>query len=449
MALCNSNICSGTPFILNPGPVVAPNVDTLYGAAWLDLSRLQVLQIPNMLAPNAGGQKRYWSVTFLDMYMNNIAAITNADHPAGGLFCLTYDEPLCAASTIPFTAKLTLPKIGVLIARVWSNGGPSSVQCSFPTPPAAPFFDPDGCAFLNQLGLGNAGGPLPPLIDPWTDYKDFMAPPAPGQPNTDHCWYHYGEKPCGNSATANQLDNFYKAVCKVLTQSPPNDAEAAYINNTFGAAFGIYTTGCTTTAAQYAALRAGFNSGYAAMKAGESYLGILGHQNPNEWLYIPFDGSWSATQADFFQRAVASSRLHFLVANDASAYWAAYTDSRPPKQRTRLNCANTTYLVKFQDDSVVPIDYSNNGFWSVTVYDKTWFLKSGTSVYGVRSNQEVIPQPFYLSSDCTGLSPCVPAPADEFQLLFRGYRPLAGLSASGNYNLPKIQMCKGSKGQGC
>jgi hypothetical protein len=454
MGICNSNICSGQPWTLNPGPVVAPNVDTLYAAGFLDLSRFQLLQVPNNFDPAIGGADRYYSVTFLDMYMNNLMAITNKDHPNGGLFCLIYDSSqhvYCdmIAAHRPITAVLTLPKTGLIIARVWSSGQPTAVSCRNDTLPAGEF-DPDGCAFLNNLGLANGGlGPQPALITPFTTYKTWMAPPSPTTLGPT-CYYHYGQQPCGSAATADQQKQFWNAVCHVMSETAPNAAEAAYVNSKFGNAFGIWTTGCNITDSQYVLLNKGFTTGYPAVDSSQDKVGILGHQNPNEWLYLPFDGTWAATETDLFTRAIASHRLHWMVTNAHSAYWAAFTDSRPPSQRNRLSCANdATYRVKFSDQGVVPVDYDYMGFWSVTVYDTTWFLVGSSAVYGVRSNQAVIPQPFYISANCAGLSPCVPAPNGEFQLLFRGYRPLAGLSAEGDYNLPKVQLCKGSKGQGC
>jgi hypothetical protein len=238
-------------------------------------------------------------------------------------------------------------------------------------------------------------------------------------------------------------------VCQVLTESPPSLAEAAYINTHF-AQYGIHSTGCG--AVDYIGLNAGFNKGYSAMLTNEQSLGTVNSDEANPWIYLPYSGTWPATTDGFSRRAASSGRLHFLINNAGSAYWAMYTDSRPHKQRTRLSCANHVhYHVKFNQSQVIPVDYANHGFWSITLYDDTWFLfNSADGVHGERGNQEYIPQDFYISADCTGfLSPCVQAPAGPFQLLLRGYLPTADLNPGGSYELPKVQKCLGEKGIGC
>jgi hypothetical protein len=459
------------PWALNPGPVVAPNVDTLYGAALLDLNNPQALQVADNYLNYISNGDRYYSVTFLDLYMNEIAHINNVDHPHGGLFCLG-ENATATATCVAILAHqhktatgLNLNfRFGIMLVRVWSNGAPSTVPCrggpyaalvpAFPAGYTGPQ-DVDGCAFFMNTGLQQVGGSA--AATPYAEWRPFFAPNSPFQPPkypalpAHTCVYHFGEQPCGKSATSDQQNRFWDAVCQVIADAPPNAGEATYIDTQFSS-LGIHSTGCG--ALNYAVLNAGIATGYAAVNSVQGFTGVLGHQHPNEWIYLPFDGTWAGNSASMLERAVASHRLHWLVANSESAYWAAYNDSRPPAQRTRLDCSGgNVYRVKFDDTQVVPVDYAAKGFWSVTIYNSEWFLvhTANNVGYGVRGHDPIIPQPFYISANCTDLkkSPCYNAPAGEFQLLFRGYRPLSGLFLEGDYELPKVQLCKGSKGLGC
>jgi hypothetical protein len=468
MALCNNVLCSGVQHLLNPGPVVSPNVDTLYAAAFLDMSvKPYVLTVANNFAANVGGADRFYSITFLDMYTNNLRSITNKEFPNGGNFCLGANQAAIDgcnnalhSQSRAVAGNITLPLNAIALSRVWSNGGNTAIPCrgpGYPAPLNQPFpadytgpRDPDGCTFLINTvltGLPATGA----IASPYATFAPLLAPGFPAGTPANTCPYVYGEPPCGKAAGDQQKRQFYRTVCAVLRGSPPSAAQCNYINENFGS-LGFHCSPipgqstCTPSEANWTVLTEGLTNGYQAVKTLESKLGVIGRQHPNEWIYLPFDGVWDNTVADMQLRAVSSSRLHWLVANEASAYWAAFTDSRPPDQRSRLNSANT-YRVKFSDE-VVPVDYAHKGFWSVTLYDNTWFLGNAT-VYSVRSNQEVIPQPFYISADCTGLTPCLVAPAGDFQLILRGYRPLPGLDADGDYLLPKIQKCKGAKGLGC
>jgi hypothetical protein len=428
--ICNAQICSGVNYVLNPAPIVSPNVDTMYGGAWLDTNNAMFLQIPN--AALLGGA-RYYSVNFLDAYTNIITTISNENYPNGGLFCLyggnsnpqgQIDRCNTVASNghRTITAFIQLPRYSFGLVRVYSTGADSGRFCG-----------PEGCVFMDGVGIQSLQTNA--ILAPFNAYKSYFAPNS-----ASACSYHYGQKPCVNG----DRNAFWNLVCKIIGENPPSADEAEYINNKF-ASVGL-TTSCASNTLDYATLNAGIDSGWDALTEAEAVVGVAGHQHPNEWLYFPFNGHWETSTADYLVRGTASKRLHFLVDNHQSAYWATFTDSRPPKQRTRLSGANE-YRVEFSTEGDVPVNYGLNGFWSVTLYDSTWFLvNSVESVYGVRGNAPGIPANFIISANCNGRANCVNAPAGNFQLLFRGYYPEAGLDAEGGYQLPKVFLCnKGCK----
>jgi len=135
----------------------------------------------------------------------------------------------------------------------------------------------------------------------------------------------------------------------------------------------------------------------------------------------------------FLERAVASSRLHALVTNTGASYWVAFWDSQ---YHERLDCSNgAKYRVEFAP-LAVPVDFNGHGFWSVTLYDDTWFLVGSHN--GIRSNNPAnLPGVFHIYQGCTE-GYCLSCPNGPFQLNFRGYKPLANLLPGGDYPLPKI-----------
>jgi hypothetical protein len=253
------------------------------------------------------------------------------------------------------------------------------------------------------------------------------------------CAYHYPHPPCygGNNRA------FWDAVCRILIESPPSTAEAAYIDANF-ASLGIHSTGCSISDSQYDALEAGFSEGYDTVKSAQDVVGDTSPEGSNVWKFLPFSGTWEISQQGLLIRAVTSFRLHLMVPNSAAAYWVTFTESRGTQ--SRLSCANgVSYRVDFREPA--PVDYSNFGFWSLTVYDDTWFLVGEHStVFGSRGSTNVVPDSFILSTDCTGTAGCVVCPNGPFQLMLRGYQPLAALQPGGDFELPKIKQCKRQNG---
>jgi hypothetical protein len=255
-ALCNATLCPGVPFILGPAPVVSPNVDTIYAAGYTDLSQAQALNVPNPNADPDGA--RYYSVTFYDMYTNVVLTIDNNNYPTGGLFCVVRSElqfPICNAA-IATATKLVLPRFMYVIARVYSEG--RTVGCVDPVAHVVQE-GVDGCATLDSLNfVALPPAPAAPLLNPFTTYLPLMNPTS-----ADACAYKYGHAPCfgGNNKA------FWDAVCRILVESPPSAAEAAYINANF-ADFGIHSTGCVDV--KYETLAAGFAEGYASVAEARS-----------------------------------------------------------------------------------------------------------------------------------------------------------------------------------
>jgi hypothetical protein len=447
LPICNSKICSPTPNTLNGGPVVAPNVDTIYGGAQLDVALPLMLTVPpptvplptnpsiNLIGPN---DLRFYGVSFIDAYSNVVGSFNRLFPPGqgGGRFCLysvdAHSTVICdaVAAHAGFTwqGKMKLPRYVTAIARAWSTGLPSGNPC---LDPQTNLFNPgiDGCNFLEFMTITNITAPPADLLDPWTQYKNLMAP-VPGA-----CGLSSADNmPCSHVG-ANR-NAYWDAVCKVLRESPPSAAEAAYIDVNF-AHLGIHSNGQCTP--DYATLNAGFESGYGQ-------LASLGTQEATGavkqgWVYLPFSGQWaSGTAAGLFLRAVTAQRLFFMEPNTVVAYWARFTDSTG---NVLDGTGGAIYKITFPGGN--PPISPPPGFWSMTVYEQNWFLHGNAAnkytSHSLFSNSA--PPTIYLSNTCAGAPTgtgvdCIPIPATFFRLLFRAYAASAALAPTGNYILPTV-----------
>jgi hypothetical protein len=420
--------CAGDPSLLNPSPVIAPDVDTLESRAYLDLARAQTIQVgrPNLAdSPDPEGNRPY-SIAFFDMYNNVRHVIDNTNYPNGGRICLIYQPETQQAICNALQGVVATVDTTVLLRIGSEHRATTCFQEGFDPAFHPPAPGVDGCFTLDRVTFGN-WGPWNPLLLPYNQYLPLMNPNSSAA-----CAFTPGQPPCTNG----NANAFWDAVCQVLQESPASGAEASYIDSNF-AALGITSTGCGTL--NYAGLNAGMTAGYQSMQSGQATTGKVGNLRSTEWISIPFNGTWDATEAGFLLRAQAAFRLQFLLPGSKAAYWAAFTDSRPAGQRAPLSGANgAVYRVQIPNEQNVPVSFAQFGSWGLSVYTPDWFTSTNGAPYGRYSITSGNPLSFYLAANCTGLSDCIVVPNGPFRLLFRGYQPQAGLAGDGNYRLPKV-----------
>jgi hypothetical protein len=442
------------PNTLNPAPIVAPNIDTVYGAAQMDLIQPQLLTIPpsTLTAPTnpniyliGPNDFRYYGITFLDAYTNVVGAINRATFPGGGRFCLYWNPAHAAVCTaaaqqggFTWQGQFQLSSRYVTaVARAWSTGNPSTNPCIDPQT-QIPHAGLDGCNFMEFMQLTNLTG-APALLNPWNEFKDLLSPVAGacGLPSADSI-------PCGHLGGNRKA--YWDTVCKILRMSPPTPAEAAYITSHFSS-LGITADGNCNL--DYAALTgSSFDTGYGqlAAQATQKATGAI----KNKWVYLPFSGTWDMTPTGVFTRAVTTQRLFYMEPNNLVAYWAAFTDSAD-QDLTGAN--NNIYKITFPSGQP-PVVYQNGvGFWSITVYEQNWFLHPNTdNKYAYHSNQNVAPPTIYLSNTCSGAPTgstvvCLTTPTAIFHLLFRSYVISgAALTPLGGYVNPTVTHCAAGSG---
>jgi hypothetical protein len=428
LAVCNAQLCGSTPTLLNPSPIVAPNIDTLYGAFSWDLGPL---------TPQGGGAiklvlpgnnlTRYASAVLYDHYTNVVLEVSSVNQlpSVPSIFCLTQAaaHPACASlkqQTGGASQTIVVPRFGFALIRVFSLGQQTGV-CGM-----------DGCQYL--LGVAqNFAVIFPPASVKYYNvtYDAYMSvnPAVPGStcpsfPNSPLT------PPCGNG----NKNAFWDALCVAIADNPVTGAEATYVENTFGS-LGIHPNHCDAPL-DYATLNAGLLTGFQYVTSNIENTGVF--RGP--WYSFPFSGAWNVQDLNSaLQRAVAANRVILINANTQAVYWVATKDSNG----NLLNSAwGATYKVVWKSSD--PIVNAQRGFWSVTLYDSTRFLydpPAGTDQrqYAVRGTG-VPSGDIHISMVCRTAN-CIRGPPGRFGLGLRAYVPLANVLPNGNYVFPDIIKC--------
>jgi len=209
-------------------------------------------------------------------------------------------------------------------------------------------------------------------------------------------------------------------------------AEANYVTSTFGA-LGFLSNGCGTL--NYTALNTAIdpnnaNSGWNNVKNG---LGSSFYVK-GPWVFLNYTGIWGT---DYYTRVQTSTRLHAMNSNAHAVYYTAFTDS----SLATLNGNGASYNIVFSGP--IPIDTAHAGFWSVTVYDQTFYLVNDSAKkYAVRNTTTATPAEIHIAPTCGSGTNCITAPKAPFNVMLRGYVPQAAFQQpSGTYVLPTITKC--------
>jgi hypothetical protein len=303
----------------NSTAVVAPNVDTLYSTAFLDLrAGPRLLSVPSVSG-------RYVDFQLLDMYTNTIAAVgvlTDGGH--GGTYAFVGPG---WHGTIPKGAV----RIDVLTPDAWLLGrtqvkGPADLLA------AAALEAQYSLTALSGHGSGTTGGP------------STLACPAPALP----------------SSTS---PGFLADLGKDMAADPPTAADGPVVQAMAAAGIGPGRTpgaASSRSAAQYLqALRLG--AGLLAGAAGEGSAII--------WTGYTRGAIEGTYGTDYLGRA----RLAETPGVQVPAQAVYFSASRARSGTTTTALAGTrSYEIRFPAGDLPP--HGSDGFWSITLYNAAGFL---------------------------------------------------------------------------
>ena len=360
--------------------VVAPNVDTLYSSARLDLSVGPMV----MTLPSTEGF--YYMVPILDAWTNVIASPgTRNLGSAPARYLIT--GPDWSGSVPDGYEQIQSPtNMAWVLGRIKSSGPSDYKQVN---------------ALQERLGLhpldADSVSASPPI-----DMPDLLMDKAPDKQIGD--W---------------SMDEFYTAFCQLLDDNPAPAADEPMLQQLRSA--GLLTDDCSVTGNPVK--RLGLQLGYdKALGVLSNTLQILQQQvPPGEWHTVYDLGDYAQR---YVQRAlVAKVGLGANGAEDA-VYSTATTDSRGDQLD-----GNSSYQLHFSADELPPV----NGFWSLTMYDTSRMLvgnQANRYAIGDRNDLHFAEDgslTLYVQNDrpadANQARNWLPAPKQPFNLILRLYWP--------------------------
>ena len=366
--------------------VSAPNADTLYSLAWVDLAQPQVLSHPDM-------GKRFYLFEMVDLWMTIVQ--TPGSRPDGGKaanYLLT--GPGWVGEVPKGMKQIAFPtRYAVILGRTYADGTPQDYKV------------------VNQLQAKYAITPL----DSFGKKFKYEAPPVNPDPG-----FSMTDKPqevilkMDTSTYFNRLANL---MCKDAPPAPEDSPLLARM-----ATIGIEPCKPFDIAkldpAVQEALKDLPQEGLKAIEANKNSLGKI----VNGWVITKGLGRYGT---DYMKRAVVAAFGWPANLQEDAVYPYTEVDSKGEK----LIGANK-YTLTFAKGSTPPVD----GFWSITMYmidGGWWFVPNSLNKFTVSPRNHLKANPdgsitLYFQAESPGKdkeSNWLPAPKGEFIPMIRMYGP--------------------------
>jgi hypothetical protein len=165
----------------------------------------------------------------------------------------------------------------------------------------------------------------------------------------------------------------------------------------------------------------------------------------NGWQRQENGGTWGT---DWFGRALAAKIYIYVNDYHEAMYLIRGTDAKGA-----LLDGKHRYTMTFAKDALPPVDRSRGGFWSLTMYDKDYFMlpkspngRTNIGTVSLDGNQLQFAPDGSLTIHISRDEPTnadvranwLPAPDGQFALIVRAYVPTQQLLA-GSYRLPNVE----------
>lgn len=396
--------------------VVTPNNDTIYGVGFADTREEPVV----IQTPSKVPEEHYWTIQICDAFTTVIRQIGSASGTPGGKFLLVGpdwegEKPQGFIEVI----KSPTHVVGVFGRSFTAHSSESKKAAR---------------AVLNQIGMiplsENKSGQL--LFDCEASAHNKVYPPGltaeilAADPDLLRV------RPV-NPAT------FWDDLKKALDANPivgPNDSAMAEQARTLIA---LRESGDKwRSLLDHVALAAD-----TELHEGAKYY-LTGVDAGNGWQRQENGGVWGT---DWFGRAQAA--IIYIYVNDfhEAIYFIRGTDSKEDFLHGRY-----TYTITFPKDSLPPVDRTKGGFWSLTMYDKDYYMMANSpngrvniGTVNLDANELKFANDGSLTLTLSNKQPAdedaktnwLPAPDDQFALIVRTYVPTTQI-LDGTYKLPEV-----------
>lgn len=377
--------------------VTAPNADTLYSSAWLDLSKEPyVLHVPDE-------DGRYYLMPMLDGWTDVFASPgTRTTGTNAGDFAIT--GPNWKGKLPEGVKELKSPTNLVwILGRTYSTGTPEDYKT------------------VHEIQDKYTLTPLSSWGNPYTPPKGKV------DANIDM------KTPVRDQVNQLSADLYFKKLAELLKNNPPSPQDAPLLAklSKIGIVPGKEFDLNKLDPAIANALKRAPKNGLEKIMAHETKAG----KNVNGWIVTKETGKYGT---DYLQRAlVAAIGLGANLPQDA-----IYPVAKVDHEGSTLNGANR-YVLHFAKGQTPPV----NGFWSLTMYDDQYFfVQNPLNRYSVspRNNLKYNDDgslDLYIQNESPGAgkeSNWLPAPKGNFILMFRFYWPEEAI-INGTWQPPVIQ----------
>ena len=397
--------------------VVTPNNDTFYGAAFVDLGREPVV----IQTPTDVPQGHYWTIQIADVFTNVAHQLGSASNTQGGKFLL-----------VGLDWKGAKPDGFIDIRRLPTNYG-GAFQRSFAA--RTPEAKARAIAVLDQMGAY-------PLSQNQPGQRKFDC-----EAIAKHVVY-----PPGVTAEMIAADpdvarpkwvvpqRFWDDLEKMLAANPKvGESDAAMAGQARSLIALRKSNPAWKALLDKAALEAD-----AALHTSARYEQV-GEDAGNGWQRQQDGGLWGA---DWFGRAQAA--VVYILVND---YHEALYFIRGTDAKGALLDGRHSYTMTFPKDALPPVDHTRGGFWSLTMYDKDYFMlpkspngRTNIGTVNLDTNELKFAADGSLTITMSHAEPAgaearanwLPAPDGQFALIVRGYVPTAPI-LDGSYKLPNVE----------
>jgi hypothetical protein len=397
--------------------VVTPNNDTFYMSSFCDLGEEPaVIQTPARVP-----KSHYWTIQVADAFTNVIYQLGSAAATPGGKYLLAGPE-WKGQEPSGFLGVLRMPtNVCWVPGRSFAAHSPESKARAR--------------AVLNQMRVYplSQDKPGPQDADCEAISRNAVFPPGVTPDAVAADPYAYRPewvKP----------ESFWDDLEKMLTANPivgPADAAMADQARTL--------IGLRKTSAGYKALldRTALAAN-TSLQASSRYEQV-GVDAGNGWQRQENSGVWGT---DWFGRAQAA--VIYIMVNDhrEAIYFIRGTDSKGALLEGRHS-----YTMAFPKDALPPMDRTRGGFWSLTMYDKDYFMvpnppngRTNIGTVTLDANELKFAADGSLTiaishaepEDSVASANWLPAPEGQFALLVRVYVPTQPVLA-GAYALPDVE----------
>lgn len=397
--------------------IVTPNNDTFYGVSFLDLSREPVV----VQTPDNVPQGHYWVMQIADVFTNVVHTLGSAWGTPGGKYLLAGPD-WQGQKPDGFADVIRLPtNYGGVFPRSFAARTPEAKARAI--------------AVQNQMGVYplSKNGAGRKTYDCEAISRNHVFPPGVTAAMIE-------SDPDAARPQWVVPERFWQDLEKMLAANPTVGANDAAMAENARTLVSLYKS----SPAWKALLDRAALSADAVLHTSAKYDQV-GVDVGNGWQRQENGGLWAA---DWFGRAQAA--VIYILVNDyhEAVYLIRGTDSKG----ALLN-GKHRYTMTFPKDALPPVDQSRGGFWSLSLYDKDYFMlpkpengRTNVGTVSLDAKELMFAADGSLTIHMSADPPAdgdakqnwLPAPADQFALIIRAYVPKQPI-LDATYKLPSVE----------